>query len=142
MNEAIFIPYEGGGGTPASERSYSKTARDSEKPVQQYAFNWSVGFFIVGNLLLELINFMYSNKVFINQDKYECRVEGGSMTPSFYGSGRQPAGGKPAALKRRSAETNVTSEYDSLFELNMYIFFVFDLFIAIGMVQRYFFKRV
>lgn len=37
---------------------------------------------------------------------------------------------------------NVTREYDRIFEYNMYIFFVFDIFLAIGVVKKYFFRPI
>ena len=38
--------------------------------MQEYIFQFSFRIFIIGNLVLELINFLYTHKIYINQDKF------------------------------------------------------------------------
>ena len=38
--------------------------------MQEYIFKCSFRIFLIGNLVLELINFLYTNKILINQDKF------------------------------------------------------------------------
>ena len=52
--------------------------------IQEYIFKCSFRIFICGNLVLELINFLYSNKIYINQDKYKCIVKNSQKYPSYY----------------------------------------------------------
>ena len=56
----------------------------SVKPLKEKVFRYSFGIFIIGNLILELINFMYSNKLIINKDKYKCMVIDKETRPVFY----------------------------------------------------------
>jgi tRNA A-37 threonylcarbamoyl transferase component Bud32 len=46
------------------------------------------------------------------------------------------------ALIGKKNITNITAAYDDLFNYNMYIFFAFDVFITIGLIQGYFHKRI
>ena len=46
------------------------------------------------------------------------------------------------ALIGRTDITNITEAYDRLFYKNMYIFFAFDVFVSIGLIQGYFYRRI
>lgn len=98
--------------------------------MQEHVFNWSFRTFIILNLVLEVIDFMYVHHTYINQDKFQCLVENGSKVPSFYekdgmlnspvakggANSTKSADADYEALTRRTDVTNITDQYDELFQ--------------------------
>ena len=69
LNEAIYIPYEGGNQNAANGANINPQIfrrEETDKPLKEKVFKWSFSMFVVGNLILELIDLLYVNKVFIN----------------------------------------------------------------------------
>ena len=65
------------------------------------------GFFIVFNLVIEVINVMYMLKIVINKDKYKCMVREPEKSPQFYK--------KLAEIQKEQNVVNVTGMYESIF---------------------------